>query len=324
MTGTNIKLGFWARRWQQFAILITKGPITSVAAAAVLQSIAFFLPIFNFLSSSSIALFCFHYRSIMTRVIILLLALSAMAVVLILLTTADQLAPDKYWGTLGFIVMYWIPPAILAHVWWRTSLSLMMQALGVCAVAAVLVAHMSVDDLPGAWREFIYQHLVSAGDLQSPELLAIIQSATESMTGLVASAFVMSWLAWLMFGRWMQTLMERPGEFRDEAVQGGMGVVLATTMAVVATAWALDAGAIWKDLGFALAPLFLLQGTLTVHCILVSTVRNARPWLTIFYVLLVMAILFAQYLVLMLVVLGALENFLRLRSRAMRRTEGTN
>lgn len=305
-------------------MLITKNPINIAAGIVLIQFCAFFVPLFNFLSSSVIALLGFHYRSRRAYGYVLLLAITAAAIVLGLLTALGMPETTDFPDTLMFALLYWIPPAVLAYIWKRTSLSLVMQLIGVSAIAAVLIAHWQVEDLPQMWRELIYGNIVpmegQSGHMTS-ELLAQIDRMTGDMTGLFTASLVMSYMLCLLFGRWMHVLIKHPGEFRDEVLQGRMGMILAAVMAGVIVAQALDYDGIWRDTGFALAPLFLLQGVMTVHRIVLETLRNAKVGLVIFYITVAVSVLLAQMLVLLLIVLGVLENFLHLRRRVIEYSE---
>lgn len=292
----------------------------SVLALSGLQLVGMAFPPAGFLGGSVAALYCFHYAPAAVAPVLLAAAALVTGVFWALTALGDGAGVPV--GMLLALGVQWLAIALFVGVWRKVSLSLALQTLGVVVLVALAVAHLLVNDVAQAWRERVEAFLsLSVADLD-PETGAVLEGMLVLMTGLTLAGLAASLTLCSMFGRWMQTLRGERGPFRAEALELSLGVILTTVFAATLVMWGVSGEAVWGEAAIALSPLFFVQGVATCHRLVITFAANAKPWLVALYVALFLAVLLDLRILAMIMVLGALENFVKLRRRCLRAKDG--
>ena len=214
----------------------------------------------------------------------------------------------------GASLLQWLPLLPLAMLW-RRCRSPSWPLVAAAATAAVAVAAASL--LPGVedwWRNMLldYARLLGVGDDATAALLAMVPY----MSGIALSSLLLIWSLMLLLGRWLQSLLDAPGRFRDEftSLEIGRGVAVFGIAALAASM--LAEAPVLRQLALVAMPLFLLQGVAVAHGWLAGLAQR-RLWLAGFYALLAAAVV-EPLLWLAVVALGWAESLFGLRRLSAR------
>jgi uncharacterized protein YybS (DUF2232 family) len=215
----------------------------------------------------------------------------------------------------------WLPLVVMAASLRRSAspARAIMLALGF-GLMVLLGFALAIDEPTEWWRQLLGQLLepmmqeVPPADL--PQLEANLAELAGQMSGVMAAGMVASLLGCLMLGRWWQSLLFNPGGFGGEFRRLRMGQALAAAAVVLTAAhmlWQLggEGGGLLRDL-LALAQVaFALQGVAVVHA-LVHANKAQRGILVVMYLLLVILL---GPVVLLLAMVGVVDNWFDFRSR---------
>ena len=283
-----------------------------------LQLAGWFFPPLSFFSSAAIALCAFHYALPIAAAVLAAAGFAASGLIALLaLVGGDGDALRAYMNALLLVALHWAPIFVFARVWRNASLSVAVQVLGVLAVVVLLAAHWSLDDLAELWREQMTGLMPFSVDELAPDGRAAFHHLTEIMTGVTISGATATWTLCAMFGRWMQRLQGERGRFRAEVAEMNMGVILAAFMAAATAMWVMRGGPLWLEIVIATAPLFFIQGVVTAHRLINLRVENRKPWLIGLYAGLFVSLWLDPRILTVIIVLGVLENFVKLRRRCL-------
>ena len=288
------------------------GFVMSGLPQAVVTALGFMLlslifPPLGILSGAVIALVAlregYYKASIVTVVLVVTLSLLAKLV-----------AQPASLGLLSGI-MQWVPVLLLALVLRVTSSwTSVMQLLLIAALAAIVVIHAAVPDLPGYWsgvlEKYVQPMLVQAG-MPDLEINRVLPQLSRVMTGVLAVSVVVSAFLMLMLGRVMQASLYNPGGFAEEFANLRMGLWPAgLTFGLILMATLFKQPVLTEAVVIALG-LFFFQGLAVVHGL-----SRKLKWPTgILFVLYVMLILFFTPIAAMLAVMGLIDAFADVRSR---------
>lgn len=296
---------------QFLAAYVLKGRTQAVLVTAVTAVLALLLPLFSYLSGATVALVTLRHG---LQAGIQLAMLSTVAVALLMLGL--QLPPQLS-GV--FLLVLWLPVWGLALSLRRTASParsiLLAMVFGVMVLLALMLA---MDDATAWWQGLLQQImeplLQQASDSELQQIEANIVALAGQMNGVMAAGMVASLIGCLLLGRWWQALLFNPGGFGDEFRQLRLGRNLALAVALIAIVqmlWQESANVLLRDLLMVAQVGFALQGIALVHA-LVKLKGMHRGVLILMYVLL---ILMMGPVVLLLAMLGVMDNWIDFRSK---------
>ncbi len=276
---------------QRLAALIMRGRVYAMLLAAVFGVISLLLPplqpITTTLSGGVVAL-----------VALRLGAREALYVILGALAGVMVVAVPLFGGPAAAVVLaaiVWLPVAMLALVLRQTvSMALALQVAVMLAGVLVMGIHGLISD-PATWWRDMLTNMIQQSQLDKTgleQMGQILQRVAPYMTGIVASALMLSALLGLVAGRWWQSLLYHPGGFGAEFRALQLGSRTAYTSVVVLAASLFlggNLGAIATDLLVVLVLIYAMQGLAVAHAIVFVTERSMRwlAWgLVLVYVLL--------------------------------------
>jgi hypothetical protein len=220
------------------------------------------------------------------------------------------------WPALGFLVVLWVPLWALALALRETgNLALVVQAAALLGLLILLGIYGVTGNPAAQWvalMEPLRAGLVEGEVVSEAASRVLVEALAKWMTGAFAASLYAQFLMALFIGRWWQALLYNPGgfgrEFRDLRLHPALAW-LALALVVVRV---LRPEAVWPfDLMVLLAPLLLLQGLAVLHAVRVA-LGAGIGWLVALYVLLVVALPYAEGLV---CALGLADLWLDLRRR---------
>jgi len=264
----------------RLAALIMRGRVYAMLIAAVFGVISLLLPplqpITTTLSGGVVALVALRLGA-REALYVILGALAGVMVVAVPLLGGPATA-------VVLAVIVWLPVAGLALVLRQTvSMALALQVAVLLAGAVVIGIHGMIPD-PAAWWRDMLTSMIQQSQLDKTgleQMGQILQRVAPYMTGIVASALMLSALLGLVAGRWWQSLLYNPGGFGAEfrALQLGSRVAYPGVV-ILATSLFLggNLGAIATDLLVVLVIIYALQGLAVAHAIAFAVGRSMR-WL---------------------------------------------
>ena len=233
------------------------------------------------------------------------------------------LALGTPWPGLGFLAVLWAPLWALALVLRVTrNLALTAQGATLIGLLILLGLHLATEDPAAYWvgiLEPLRASLVEGGVIAEAASQALIEGLSRWMTGAFAASLYVQFLLALLLGRWWQAVLYNPGgfgaEFRGLRLSPVLGYAALTLVGL--RLWQPEAT--WGyELLVLILPLLLLQGLAVVHGVRHS-VGAGVGWLVALYVLLVVAMPYAEVLV---SGLGLADLWLDVRGRVARRSAG--
>ncbi|MEN8170052.1 MAG: DUF2232 domain-containing protein [Pseudomonadota bacterium] len=296
------------------AAYVLKGQMQAVLVVAVMAILALLLPPFSYLSGASVALVTLRLGPKAGLQLSLMATLAVVALMLLL-----QLPPQ-----LGgvFLLVLWLPVLALAMSLRRTASPGRSIVLAMLFGMMVLLGFfLAIDNPTEWWLEMLGQLLEPMLQQVTPEELPQVEanmvSLAEQMSGVMAAGMMASLLGCLLLGRWWQAQLFNPGGFGEEFCSLKLGQTLGGIALVLGAAhllWQLgqeSSSSLLRDL-LALAQVaFALQGVAVAHALArCNTVK--RGWLIALYLLL---LLFMGPTVLLLAIVGVLDNWFDFRSK---------
>lgn len=315
------KYGFFARAWRNFAEALTTSQVASIVAAGALQLFALFLPLLNIVSNAVVALISFHYGNRRFVVIFLAAALTLAGAALLSFAGVFGGRLNNVFLLLG---SYWLPILLITLFWERSSMTAVTQFVAVLALLGLGAAHLTVHDLTAMWQSLIYDFLPMERTDMPEEMITLIDTMAKNMTGMITAGLITLWMLCALFGRWMHLLLKARGLFRDEVANFRMGSILTALLVAAVVMWGLGAHPIWADIVYALSVLFVLQGIITAHQMIVILNKDPQSWLLGLYIALAVSMLIHPIIWLLMGVLGALENLVKFKHRCQLLKEGSS
>lgn len=245
-------------------------------------------------------------------------AIIAVAVILVL----TSMAAKAVGLGLIFAIVLWLPVLMVAELL-RHYRSLALALTGVLILAMVMLigVYLSVDDPAQWWRQHLQQEvipLLEQAGVQNMTMFqdpAVIDAIAAMMTGSLAALWVFGTSVSLLLARWWQSLVTRPGAFAMEFYQLRYGTVVAGVgVMLTISAYILSgtAAQLASNLSLIFLAGFLFQGLAVMHQRL-GRQKNAKLWLTVMYVLMVLTL---PYLLIIIAAVGWLDNWVNLRGRS--------
>jgi hypothetical protein len=296
------------------AAYVLKGRMPAVLVAAVMAILALLLPPLSYFSGASVALVTLRHGWRAGLQLSLLAALAVTAL-MVLLQLPLQLG-------VVFLLVLWLPVWALAISLRRTASPARSIVLAMLFGVMLLLGFYLVIDNPTQWwleilRQLLEPMLQQIPEAELPQVEANLVELAAQMSGVMAAGMVASLLGCLLLGRWWQALQFNPGGFGDEFRRLRLGQALAAAALLLVAAhflWQLEqdsVGGILRDLLALGQVAFAIQGIAVAHA-LVHMRRSHKGWLIALYLLL---LLFMGQTVLLLAMVGVLDNWFDFRSK---------
>lgn len=291
-------------RWQ--AALVT-------AASGLLALLL--LPL-SCLGAASIALVTLHVGVLQGLQVMVLAAASVM---LLYLLAGVQTAI-----VIVMVLLLWLPCWLAATVLQQTrDLAAALKAVTLFGATLLLLVYATVQEPAAAWLDILkvlLGMLEEAGiRLEGLSDEQLLQEFAALMTGVALSWLVLGVAASLLLARWWQSVLVRPGAFRDEFSNLRMGKLagmLTLGMLLVARLTQATISEVTAQLAMIMLVPYLLAGLAVVHSLVKQSGRG-YGWLAAVYLLLA----FVPQTTLLLAAGGLLDTWVDLRRRLGRRDE---
>ena len=306
---------------KKLAAFIVSRRLTASACCASFAALANFFPPIFILANASVALYTMQkgLRSSLPMVAVASLLLSVWFVMLHQLGGPDEPFLKFYVNTLALIFLLWLPFLLLAWVLRLSdSLSLVFQITAALGVLALAIAAGVIDDPLAFWDR------VFTSVLQDEFMQAIQSSAEAQQTYLkvlsIMSAALMAGalllvLSSILLARWWQSLLRDSISFKREFLGLQLGrFYSAAAIALMLVSFSFEL-TLARDFSIVLMVPLLFQGISTVHFFLDAT-KQARTWLSVFYVALCLATFMLPVVLQLLALLAIAEALFNLRAKA--------
>lgn len=215
----------------------------------------------------------------------------------------------------------WLPMPLLALAIQRgDALQYGLYGASALAALAVMLVFVIMGD-PAPWWEKTLTTQLQAAQLQGEAFNELLQELDIDPASL--AALVAPWISSVLAGCWavlltLSALLARawqaglmhPGSFRAEFLGLHHGVMLTILLGLCALLGVVSP--FFLALCGPLAVLFFFQGLAVVHA-MASLLRSGGMWLALFYVLLIFML---PQVVIVLIMLGCLDNFVGFRKKA--------
>ena len=296
------------------ASFVMRGFSQSVMATTVLAMISIIFPLIGFLSTASVGLVSLRQGPKSG-------ALTAGAA-----TIASGLLMILIFGTpilaLGFLLLQWIPIAVLAWLLRGSrSLALATHAGLGFGFLALLMQMLLIESPTAFWREQLQpmaQRFVEAGMFDQAQSMEAVAQLAPLMCGVLAAGFLLQLLFGLYLARWWQALLYNPGGFSAEFQQLRLHRLLGVMGAAALAAWLVPGFALpaWLNcIGLVVLSVFSLQGLAVAHGVF-GAMPGSQRWLVATYILL---LLFLPQMAMVLITIGLLDVWMDFRRRIPRK-----
>ena len=271
------------------ATFIMRGRSQAILLTAAFAVLSLMLPPFSYISGGIIALVTLR-KGAGEGALVSLVAGAIMAALSMATMGHIVLAA-------AYLIVVWMPIWVLAQVLRKTvSMPLTLTVAGAMGVLGVLAIYAVLDDPVAWWRAILEQFFSQAlSQAQLPDGMMGTADALDAMstmmTGLMASAFIVSLIFSLVLGRWWQATLYNPGGFKQEF----LSLRLDKTSAVIAVVVMIAAfvadgfGNIATDLAAVILTIASIPGLALMHDWVANGGGN-----TIFLVILYVLLLFAM------------------------------
>ncbi|MDH5216274.1 MAG: hypothetical protein OEX19_01160 [Gammaproteobacteria bacterium] len=271
------------------ATFIMRGRSQAILLTAAFAVLSLMLPPFSYISGGIIALVTLR-KGAGEGALVSLVAGAIMAALSMATMGHIVLAA-------AYLIVVWMPIWVLAQVLRKTvSMPLTLTVAGAMGVLGVLAIYAVLDDPVAWWRAILEQFFSQAlSQAQLPDGMMGTADALDAMstmmTGLMASAFIVSLIFSLVLGRWWQATLYNPGGFKQEF----LSLRLDKTSAVIAVVVMIAAfvadgfGNIATDLAAVILTIASIPGLALMHDWVANGGGN-----TIFLVVLYVLLLFAM------------------------------
>ena len=299
-----------------FVEFIMRSPQAAATVMAVTAAVAMILPPatspFSFLSGAALGLVTLRLGAEAGLRVIGMAAVFLGLLSLTVLGTATL--------AIAMLGVLWAPIWLLSVVL-RTTVSIsftVTAALGIVS-SGVAITHGILQNSVSWWRLFLMETFSRIGPEPGPELIRVIESLSQVMTGLVAAGMLMSLLGNLLLARWWQSVLYHPTGFMDEFLTlrlhpligiVGLGVMALTQFGPTSLE------SLGVDLVFVMMATFFIAGLAVVHGINKNFKAPTR-WMVGIYLL---TLLFPRQMMTLLAATGLADTWVDLRGKIGRST----
>lgn len=216
------------------------------------------------------------------------------------------------------VLLLWLPCWLAAAILQQTrDLAAAVKAAALFGVSLLLLVYATIQDPAAAWLDILKVLLTMFEDagfrLEGMSNEQLLQEFAALMTGVALSWLVLGIMASLLLARWWQSVLVRPGAFRDEFCNlrmGNLAGLLTLGMLLVARLTQDTTSEITAQLAMIMLVPYLLAGLAVVHS-LVKQAGRGYGWLAAVYLLLA----FVPQTTLLLAAGGLLDTWVDLRRR---------
>ena len=256
---------------------------THAIAVAVMGML---LPPFSFVTGGIIGLTTLRYGLADGALVL--------AVSMAVSTLAMGLALGTYQPVVIFILFTGLPVILLAQVLRQTgSQGTALAAAGAVGAGVLAGIHLLTADPVLWWRgkleQFVAEPIRQANSNMTPEMLAQLDEAMESMSLLMMSlpaATIVGAMLILWLARWMHASLDNPGgfgkEFRALRLDGRVAYV-AVAVAILAVFAGHFAAGLFRGLAVLMVIMYAIQGIALVHAVVRERAASVA-WLVAVYV----------------------------------------
>ncbi len=187
------------------------------------------------------------------------------------------------------MLFVWLPVILCASVLRATqSQGLMMLGAGVVGVLFAIYTHITIEHLY-AWWELAFEQLKASNPLgfTPQQFMHIDENMPPLLSALILFGFMMCLITSMLLSRWWQSVLFRPGGFREEFYALRLPRALAFPLLLgIGVLLFSETGAslFLRDIFIVLMALYLFQGLASLHRF-VHDHGLSRGWLTAMYVL---------------------------------------
>lgn len=213
----------------------------------------------------------------------------------------------------------WLPVYGLTLVLgYQRSIASTLLVGAIVSLMLLGIFYLTVGDTVQWWREVTEPYLLTQFGqigINDKDAATILTSLLPRMTGLVITMLLLNSVIAVLIGRAWQAALYSPGQFAIEFQQMMIGKAPALVTAIVLVASvipSMEKTVIQEILPIVLT-LFALQGLAIIHA-LVRQKQQTKVWLIVTYILLLFML---PEMVVMLAVLGILEQWFNFRQRAL-------
>lgn len=281
-----------------------KSPFHAATIAGVLAILSLFIPLVSVLSGAIVGLIILTQGLFSgTRVI---------AVSIIGITAVSYLITNS--PTLGITIglVQWLPIMVLAEVLRRTlSLSITLVVGSIMALLAVVVQYSLWPDADKLLMQFMLPFFEGMDESQvdMQQLQVTLQGMVHWMTLLIVAVMFSTFVATLMASRWFQAKLAGSEGYREEfyAIRLGQAMAAVTLLMIPASLllqqdWIIAMSTV-------MVAAFLYQGLAIAHQW--SSAGKRTSWLVLLYVLMVIF----PHVVVIVAMLGIVDNWMDFRSK---------
>jgi hypothetical protein len=216
------------------------------------------------------------------------------------------------------VLLLWLPCWLSAAILQQTrDLGAALKATTLFGVTLLLLVYATIAEPAAAWLDVLKVLLAMFEDagfrLEGMSDEQLLQDFAALMTGVALSWLVLAIMASLLLARWWQSVLVRPGAFRDEFCNlrlGNLAGLLTLGMLLVARLTQDTISEITAQLAMIMLVPYLLAGLAVVHSLVKQTGRG-YGWLAAVYLLLA----FVPQTTLLLAAGGLLDTWVDLRRR---------
>lgn len=214
-------------------------------------------------------------------------------------------------GVVG-VIEYMLPIWLLSWVLRNTSSLALSLSLNMLIVGAGVIAfHLAVGDTAVWWQQVFKEYVQPVFEQTgTPFPQAMFEDLTQVATMLLAMFVVVLWFSIVLLGRWWQSALYVPGQFRTDFYEIRLPKGIAGLAVFVALVGLFTQNGLIQDLSGVLMAGLMFQGLAVAHHT-VNKRQMSSMWLGGLYVLL---FLFPQA-VLILATIGLIDIWVDIRNR---------
>lgn len=295
------------------AVFSMRGALYAAGIIALFSLAALVLPPLNYIASGIIALYTLRMGPKD--------GIKVIALTTVMVTLVTMLFLNKGFISIVFLISSWLPLLAASLILGYTrSLAASILTAGGIGILFVVGIYLFVPDPALWWRELMAPlwDVISQQDgwqLSTKETQEMVVALSTMMTGLIAASLTINVIVGLLIGRALQAKLYNPGGFASEFQQLSLGKPAAIlTMGLMAIT-ILPLGtelAFLRECLPAVLVVFALQGLSVVHAI-VKNQQKSIFWLVAIYAMLILLML---QMVVILAVIGILEQWFNFRHRS--------
>lgn len=215
-------------------------------------------------------------------------------------------------GIIGGNLVVWLLALVLREtVSWRQVL----QVSAILGIIAVVIVHISNNDITGHWYQMYddyVRHLdkLSSVSLSKANLQSLFLQLAKITTGICTVILLLINLSNLIIARWMQSLLYNPGALAEELCKIRLSISFDVLLGLNIIAILLGIDLAWDILPIVLLA-FFLAGISLFHAV-IARINLGWGWIVGFYALL---IIFYGVIPWIMMIIAFLDTWLDIRKR---------